>query len=417
MRNRSLPPSFEQDADTNFDAWPDGWTRRRSEGFPQYLRIAIVDDPDDKTSRCLRIELDGGAATIYSPPIEINPMSSYLLQGKVKTRQLQHDVAYYSVTFYDSDQEQKESYTSPELTEAPQWQDIQIGPLTPSHPEVRFAVIGLHVIPTQRADLQGAAMFDDIRFSRLPRMAITSQQPHNVFFDTQKVEFTCSVSGIRQPNPTVHLELCDETGRSLATDTLPMDTVDAAEDPLAALEELWIADIFGNSPSTDCTASLTWRPPVPGYGFYTVRATLQQEDDMKLQHTVSFVVMPPRTDHSRSEYGWSLSSRVPPLAMEPMLKLLDLAHVSWLKCPAWCEPSDQTALDQLATWADRLDAAGIEMVGVFDEVPPSGRQPLGGKEHPTVADVFLEPPNHWQPLIDPLMIRLSTQVQLLATGR
>ena len=94
---------FEQDADTNFDAWPDEWTRRRSEGFPQYLRIAIADDPDDKTSRCLRIELDGGAATIYSPPIEINPLFSYLLQGKLKTEQLQHDVAYYSVTFFDSE--------------------------------------------------------------------------------------------------------------------------------------------------------------------------------------------------------------------------------------------------------------------------------------------------------------------------
>ena len=136
---------------------------------------------------------------------------------------------------------------------------------------------------------------------------------------------------------------------------------------------------------------MTWRPPVPGYGFYTVRAALQQEDDLELQHAVSFVVMRPATEHSQSEYGWSLPSRVPPLAMDEMLKLLELAHVSWLKCPAWCDPTDQAALDQLATLADRLGTSDIELVGVFDEVPPRRRQPLGGKEYPTVADLFLEP--------------------------
>ena len=57
-------------------------------------------------------------------------------------------------------------------------------------------------MPTERADLQGAAMFDDIRLSQLPRMSISSQQPQNVFFDPEQVEVTCCVSGIPQPDPS-----------------------------------------------------------------------------------------------------------------------------------------------------------------------------------------------------------------------
>jgi hypothetical protein len=399
---------FEQDADMNFDAWPDEWTRRRSEGYPQYLSIAIADDPAGETSRCLRIELDGGAATIYSAPIEINPLFSYLLQGKLKTQQLHHDVAYYSVTFFDAKREQKESYNSPELTDVPAWQEIQIGPLTPTNPQARYAVIGLHLMPTRRADLRGAALFDDIHFARLPRMSIHSPRPQNVFFDAKTVELTCSVSGIRQPNPTVRLELLDETGRGLASETLPMNVAVAAAD-LPATSDAPAQNAAETPPSTGHAASLTWRPPVPGNGFYTVRAALQQDDDLDLQHAVSFVVTRPVTQHSRSEFGWSLTNRVPPLALDEMLKLLELAHVSWLKCPALCDPSDQAALDQLAELADRLSTSDIELVGVLDEVPPETRKQLVGKERPSVADLFLEP-TLWPSLIDPLLSRLSMRV-------
>ena len=36
--------------------------------------------PDGKT--CLRIELDGGAAVAYSPPIKISPLLGYVLEAR-----------------------------------------------------------------------------------------------------------------------------------------------------------------------------------------------------------------------------------------------------------------------------------------------------------------------------------------------
>ena len=204
---------------------PTGGLGDAAKAYPQYLSIAIADDPADKTSRCLRIELDGGAATIYSPPIEINPLFSYLLQGKLKTQQLQHDVAYYSVTFFDAKQEQKESYNSPELTDVPAWQEVQIGPLTPANPQARYAVIGLHLMPTQRADLQGAACLTTFAFRVCRACRSRSPQPHNVFFDTQNSNSPARSRGSDNRTRPCSWNCCDETGRSLATETLPMDTV------------------------------------------------------------------------------------------------------------------------------------------------------------------------------------------------
>ena len=56
--------------------------------------------------------------------------------------------------------------------------------------------------------------------------------------------------------------------------------------------------------------SLTWSPKVPAYGYYTVRASLEQPDgQVALQHTVSLVVMRPATGPGTSEFGWSLPQR------------------------------------------------------------------------------------------------------------
>src|SRR5262245_12044666 len=56
---------FEPETDKNFDDWPDGWTRRRGKGYPEYVKTRIVADgerPGSPGAGCLRIDLDGGMA-------------------------------------------------------------------------------------------------------------------------------------------------------------------------------------------------------------------------------------------------------------------------------------------------------------------------------------------------------------------
>jgi hypothetical protein len=100
------------DTDVNFDNWPDDWTRCSGLDYPRYLIIAISQEPSGGDNRCLRIDLDSGAAAVYSPPIAVGRQFCYVLEPSLRTEQLVRDVAYISLTFYDQDQKPLESYVS-----------------------------------------------------------------------------------------------------------------------------------------------------------------------------------------------------------------------------------------------------------------------------------------------------------------
>ena len=101
--------NFDQSCDANFDAWPDGWTRRRGQGYPSYVKIKIqpilapAENAPPGARQCLQVDLDGGGAAVFSPPIEVGAPYSYVLEGLLRTEQLQQDRAFLSVTFLDAD--------------------------------------------------------------------------------------------------------------------------------------------------------------------------------------------------------------------------------------------------------------------------------------------------------------------------
>ena len=103
---------FGEQVDANHDLWPDDWTRRRGPDYPGYLEIAISKEPSASGNRCLRIDLDGGAAAAYSSAIDVSPLFSYVLEGFLKTENLKHDVAYYSITFCDATRKPLEIHRS-----------------------------------------------------------------------------------------------------------------------------------------------------------------------------------------------------------------------------------------------------------------------------------------------------------------
>src|SRR5262245_18995396 len=77
---------FEAESDSNFDRWPDHWTRRRGRGYPTYVAVDIVPDEksDGKPNRCLRVKLDGGAAEIFSPAVPVSPRFNYRLDARLR---------------------------------------------------------------------------------------------------------------------------------------------------------------------------------------------------------------------------------------------------------------------------------------------------------------------------------------------
>ena len=90
---------FEEDADADFDGWPNGWLRRKGTGYPHYLKSGVSREPSARGAQCFRFNLDGGAAAVSSPAVLYDAGSEYVIDAAIKTVDLKHDEAYVAVRF------------------------------------------------------------------------------------------------------------------------------------------------------------------------------------------------------------------------------------------------------------------------------------------------------------------------------
>ncbi|HET6882510.1 MAG TPA: hypothetical protein VFI31_20250, partial [Pirellulales bacterium] len=103
---------FEADADEDYDRWPDGWTRKRGDGFPHYLPMEITAEAEAEGGHSLRFDLDGAAATAYSPAIPIDARYDFVLHARLRALQLVNDRAWLSVVFLDQQRQPLETIDS-----------------------------------------------------------------------------------------------------------------------------------------------------------------------------------------------------------------------------------------------------------------------------------------------------------------
>jgi hypothetical protein len=400
---------FEHDLDLDFDNWPDRWTRRRGPQHPTYLKIEMRREPSARGERCLRIDLNGGGATVYSPPIKVDLMFSYVFEGALRTEQLVHDVAYYSVIFLDKEERPISVHDSPQVTRADEWRKVMIGPLVPGD-NVRYAIIAAHIAPGKQMDIHGAALFDDLWFARLPRIALRTNSPHNVYARPEDVELTCDVSGIQEENPEVTFELLDIDGKSVVKETLRLET----RTPVKKDERE--AKKSAQDAPAGFVGSLKWKPDLKSYGFYEVRIALTGRGQLVHRRRTSIVIFGPEQHPRFGEFGWSLPDGDKQLSLDTLSRLLPLVGINWVKFPVWHGEAEQDRLNRVAMFAEKLSDANIELVGVLANPP---REILANYSTATellAADIFTTEPEFWYPSLEPVMTRLSLKVRWWQLG-
>ncbi len=157
-----LTSTFERTRDEEFFGWPPGWTRPHGPGLPRYLHMRVDEDHPPPGGRCLRVELDGGAATAFGPPVAVDPAVNYVLEGYVKTVALRHDAAWISLTFKDSARAKLAETASAKIDGTTPWQKVRVGPLAPP-PGASQLIVGVHVAPQGASqDLHGSASFGSL---------------------------------------------------------------------------------------------------------------------------------------------------------------------------------------------------------------------------------------------------------------
>ncbi|HJQ79113.1 MAG TPA: hypothetical protein VJ828_04115 [Lacipirellulaceae bacterium] len=414
---------FNEEWDMNFDHWPDRWVRQTGVEFPHYVRIGIQDDETAVGKKCLRLELDGAAAAVSSPPIRVMSRFSYDFEARLKNEGLKHSVVVITLEFSDTNGRVLQTCRSKPFSTTKGWEQVRFEHVELTDKAIDRVVARLEVVRSNKGDLHGRVSLADISLARLPRITVSSDSPYNVYDDLKKVVVRCELSGIRESNPEIYFQLFDKNDKELESHHERLNgrqIVDEAQQT-AALTDGVDKGLVGYEGTAE------WRPNIPDYGFYRVVVKMVSpqasdgdgDSERNLDsREVWLAVVPPLPMPRGGEFGWTLPDADKPLSFQDLSRLLPQVGINWVKVPVWFDADNPRRGDELIRFVELLGASNIEAIGIIDR-PPANYElsPRTGVNLP-VADLLSEDTSAtWSASLEPVMTRLSLRVRWWQLGR
>lgn len=447
---RGVRWGFGRETDRNQDKWPDGFQKTKGIGYPNYIKIGIVPrDPEIETEfkridqafvrgwqafyarfhtrfptlpafppslpdstvdaivdRYLSIILDGGQAKVLTPPVEVSRLYQYRFKCEIMTRGLRHDSALAELVFLDANGQEIQSFPTRKIGGTTTWTTVQVDRLQPP-PGATSVIVRLMV---QRAedgleDIRGEIGFDSLRIDQYPQLQVTTNEPLGIYFAGQPVEATARVMGLPIGASKVRFRLYSSDDLEIATRLVSV--VDPKRNRKAP-------DAIDGSVSSD----LTWRLPRLENGYYRIAASLEGKQTSTLSTDSTFAIIDqlvPGPPHG--SFGWTLADGHQGIKPRDLAQWLAKLGVAWVKYPCWLAPEDDASSEYVAMIFSKLQDSGIQTVGMLD-VPPDDQVKLynlrGRRE--MVASQLFRDTAVWQPLLEPIMTRLTLKVRTWQLG-
>ena len=409
---------FSKQWDVNYDGWPDKWQRRFGPGMPHYVEAKLAADKTALSGRCLTVHLDGGGAEIESPYVAVSDNFSYLIEARLRMKDLRHARARVRVEFCDEDKQMLQSAASRWIAggEWPAgsdgWINVQVDPVNPSNERIRLARIVWEVAAGDRPDLTGEASLDEVWLARMPKMTVSTNSRFNVYTDKDDVEIICDLSGILDSDPEILFELFDASSQSIVDNRVQL------EGRLITERRNKASDFIDSEANRRAAYAgrTSWRPPLSKHGFYQVRVKMQTSEGQMKEDVVNIALVPPLESPQQGEFGWSLAGDDLPMNYDDLSKLLPRVAINWVKLPVWYDEADPAQGDQLVLLAEKLSAKDIEMVGVVDRPPAGSALAERLSSDVAIADTLSTDPTGWLPLLDPVLTRLSLRIRWWQLG-
>ena len=413
--------SFGEDWDVNYDGWPDRWVRKTGPDHPHYVSIAIQEDPTAAKKKCLRIDLDGAAASISSPPIRVLPRFSYIFEAQLKNEGVKHSTVVLTLEFSDAKGRILQTKRSKPLAATPGWVSVQLE-VEPADPAVDRVVIGLHVRRAHKGDLEGRVSLAGVRLARLPRIAVSTNNPANIYTELEGAVVRCELSGIPERDPEIRFQLFDAWNNQLQSEGFPLNGQLIIDKSARGTE---ITDGFSQGPNC-YEGSTEWRPKIADYGYYRIVVQMltsgaedgaSDADRQLASRTIYLAVVPPLEMPRRGEFGWTLPHGEGPLSFQDLSRLLPQVGINWLKVPVWFDADDPRRGDELIRFVELLGASNIEVVGIIDSPPVTAENGAGSTRNVLIAELLSLDSSAWAPSLEPVMTRLSLRVRWWQLGR
>lgn len=420
---------------------------------------------DIMVGRYLRVELDGGWAQVQSPPVAVDPLYRYQLELSAKAESLVHDHVYAELTFLSASGQVVGTHQTDALTGTTRWRSLSSEFAVVPEGAVSM-VVRLVLRPMKVAgatDILGAAGFDDIKIRQLPQMKIETDDRFALYASGDRPVITVRVLGLERKTANMHFIVRDVAGSQVAMNTVQFSEIRHAEADSAGAAGLENAATIknGSKPkiapaidagdgevadpveptsnaakpasdenttgrsqqkmpaSTAIEGVAKWQLPELRPGFYTIESILGDVSRYALKSETTLAVLAPLPPISGvNPYGWTMSKTIPPdLDVKRVPDWLQRLGVGVVKYPFWFAPEDKKELENAAWIVGRLQEKEIRTIGMLDYPPASVLAKIDERERrePNAANYFRDP-SVWQPLLEPIMTRLSLQVRTWQLG-
>lgn len=418
--------------------------------------------------RYLRIQLDGGAAMLQSPLIPFDSSFRYQLSGRLFTDGLRHNHAYAELVFLNAAGELIRSVRSETFSGTQPWTNWKTE-MAASPPGATTLAIRLHLSPQQWGqdrDIYGVAGFDDLAVMQVPQVRVDTDRRLAVYRAGEQPSIKMVVLGLKDPSNLARFVVVDSEGREIdrkeqafliekvsissdgTTEREEQSAVKAGSRP--ALEDAvrpvpekdngtltskqqqqsdkaWlnpkdegsvIAKLQETPVAVEIEATAQWRLPSLPPGFYFIRSGLIENGREWLRTETTLAVLSDLSIQSSSgPFGWTLPEGVGNVELKTVPDWLKESGVFQLKYPLWIEPDNRVALDNAAWLTERLKEEEIRCIGLLANPPPSIQAIIDEREarQPVAANLFRDA-RVWQPLLEPIMTRLSIRVATWQLG-
>ena len=412
---------FDRLMDADGDGFPDYWTRKEGIDsgvpFPIHLNIAIADHPNPFGNHVLRMNMEGGAAAVFSPKIPIRAGMSYTVSAHVETSTTLFNEIFVQALFYGDDATRPIYVAdSRKIGNTNGWQKLSVGPITADMPNVRHIAVGLYVMPTGRQDFGSQVDFTDVEIRESPTISLEMANTHHLFSSPRGLDVRCQFRGLDPNQHTVLFVLEDVFGN--------------------VIREREIDLMIGNHPAAQFVVTphnvnniipgaATWRDlPIISPGFYRVRVATPEsyvqtlrlsadqpfDDPLGALESLTFAVIAPGTFLPGGDFGWTLDG----WTLEEIRKLLPTisqSGLSRLKLPVWISaettPQDREALMRLC---HSLSEQQVQLIGLLQPVPQDilARIPTG---YASAATILGNNPRPWGESVQPSLRTLSLLIK------
>lgn len=395
---------FEREQDLDFDRHPDNWTKRKGPGFHDYVTTEIVYDTAHQGRSSLCCTVDGSPMAIYSAPFRVDAEHSYVFEGYVKTKGLKYDAAVITVSYLDERRHRIMRFVSDAITGTKDWVHIQL-PIMDPPDSVYQAVIGCHLIHSDRGDVSGKVWFDSFSVGRLPRLNLQSNFASSFKQARADVEVIAIASGLdTKYRYELEITIQDVREKTLASQKFFLKS--SSVHPIS----------FKNMAITaEANEPVVWkRPPFPT-GFYYVYASLFRDGDEILKRKTTFAVMELIDEvTSKGQFGWSIHQNELEIASQDFLDIASQSGIHFLKLPLWNSAFSPNA-GQKGRLLANLSERHIEPIGVLDK-PPVDQKLYDKNNWAGVLDIFSLPPKYWVDKIHAVLALYSSPIRRWQLG-